>query len=147
MPSGRPRPRQTEQTPTALRKERELAVDLLLPLIILVPLGLLIYQQRKRQRAFAEQQSRLAVGQTVMTTAGLYGEVVEVLDDQMVLEVAPGVRLRWNKAAVGKIVSGDPVHDDLGLEPPSDTATSPDTAAADDAPGDRRDGGPDLSKS
>lgn len=79
-------------------------MDLLLPLIILLPLGLLIFQQRKRQRLFAEQQARLAVGQTVMTTAGMYGQVVEVGDTEMVLEVAPGVRLRWNKAAVGQIV-------------------------------------------
>ncbi len=115
-------------------------MDLLLPLIIILPLGLLIYQQRKRQRAFAEQQSRLAVGQTVMTTAGLYGEVIEVLDDQMVLEVAPGVRLRWNKAAVGKIVD-----EGLVAGQPLDQAAH-DDALADDAPDERRDG-PDLSKS
>lgn len=120
-------------------------MDLLLPLIILLPLGFLIYQQRKRQRAFTAQQSRLAVGQTVMTTAGLYGEVVEVDDEFMVLEVAPGVRLRWNKAAVGKIVSGDAVDDGIDPDQADDPATA--AAAADDAPGSRRDAGPDLRKS
>lgn len=109
-------------------------MDLLLPLIILLPLGYLIYQQRKRQRVFAEQQSRVAVGQTVMTTAGLYGEVVELDGEQMVLEVAPGVRLRWNKAAVGKIMTGDEVAGSFG----------PDGAAE---PVAKRDPGPDLSKS
>ena len=108
--------------------------SMLLPLIILLPLGLLIYQQRKRQKAFAEQQSRVAVGQTVMTTAGLYGEVVELEGEDMLLEVAPGVRLRWNKAAVGKIVTTDAV--DEGLD--SDEAAEPATD---------NDAGPDLRKS
>jgi preprotein translocase subunit YajC len=106
---------------------------MLLPLIILLPLAFLIFQQRKRQKAFAEQQARVAVGQTVMTTAGLYGEVVELDGEQMVLEVAPGVRLRWNKAAVGKIMTADEADGDSE----SDGAAEP---VAD------RDAGPDLRK-
>jgi preprotein translocase subunit YajC len=80
-------------------------ISLLLPLIVLLPLLLLILRQRKTQRAFVEQQSRLAVGQDIMTTAGLYARVVEIDGDVMVLEVAPGYRVRWNKAAVGSIVT------------------------------------------
>lgn len=115
-------------------------MDLLLPLIILLPLGLLIYQQRKRQRAFAAQQALLEVGQTVMTTAGLYGVVVEVDDDMMVLEAAPGVRLRWNKAAVGRILTADsPEHPSpLGTEGLGGTTPAPDQP--------RTDSGPDLTK-
>jgi preprotein translocase subunit YajC len=109
-------------------------MDLLLPLIILLPLGFLIYQQRKRQKAFVEQQARVAVGNTVMTTAGLYGEVVELEGDQMVLEVAPGVRLRWNRAAVGKIVTADEVAGGF------DSGEAAEPVA-------NRDTGPDLSKS
>jgi preprotein translocase subunit YajC len=108
--------------------------SMLLPLIILLPLGLLIYQQRKRQRAFVEQQSRVAVGQTVMTTAGLYGEVVALEGEDMVLEVAPGVRLRWNKAAVGRIVTADRADEGLGADEVAEPAAD-------------RDAGPDLRKS
>lgn len=85
------------------------ATSLLLPLIILLPLLLLILRQRRQQREFIAQQDRLAVGQQVMTTAGLYGTVTAVEGDQMVLEIAPGVCVRWAKAAIGRIVSADPV--------------------------------------
>ena len=71
----------------------------------------------------------MAVGQTVMTTAGLYGEVVEIDGDQMVLEVAPGVRLRWNRAAVGKIMTADEADggfDAEAAEPVADGKSGPD---------------------
>jgi preprotein translocase subunit YajC len=83
------------------------ATSLLLPLIILLPLLLLIMRQRKQQREYLAQQDRVAVGQTVMTTAGLYGTVTAIEGDQMVLEIAPGTTVRWAKAAVGKIVTDD----------------------------------------
>lgn len=79
-------------------------MELLFPLLLLVPLLLLIMRQRRQQRAFVEQQGRVAVGMTVMTTAGLYGTVVDIEDDVMVLEVDDGVHLRWSKLAVGRIV-------------------------------------------
>lgn len=94
------------------------ATSLLLPLIILLPLLLLIMRQRKQQREFLAQQDRLAVGQQVMTTAGLYGTVTAIEGDQMVLEIAPGVSVRWAKAAIGRIVSGDPV---AGVDDPAAT--------------------------
>ncbi len=106
------------------------ATSLLLPLIILLPLLLLIMRQRKQQRAFLAQQDRVAVGQTVMTTAGLYGRVTAIDGDQMVLEIAPGTTVRWAKAAVGKIVTDDT------------TATESSAPVEDSGAGD----GPDLTK-
>jgi len=79
-------------------------MELLFPLLLLVPLLLLILRQRKQQRAFVDQQGRVRVGMQVMTTAGLFGTVVDIQDDVLVLEVADGVRLRWSKLAVGKIL-------------------------------------------
>jgi len=107
--------------------------SLLLPLIILLPLLLLILRQRKQQREFAAQQERVAVGQQVMTTAGLYGTVTAVEGDQMVLEIAPGVSVRWAKAAVGRIVAPDPA------APTTPDATSTGTS-------DTTSDGPDLTK-
>lgn len=113
------------------------ATSLLLPLIILLPLLLLIMRQRKQQREYQAQQERVAVGQRVMTTAGMYGTVIEIHDDQMVLEIAPGVLVRWAKAAVGKIVTDDaqPVVDPAPGTPPG---TPPGTAGGTE--------GPDLTK-
>jgi preprotein translocase subunit YajC len=100
------------------------ATSLLLPLIILLPLLLLIMRQRKQQREFLAQQDRVAVGQQVMTTAGLYGTVTAVEDDQLVLEIAPGVSVRWAKAAVGRIVSGDAAAGTAGTGTTGTTGTS-----------------------
>lgn len=91
-----------------------------LPLILLVVVFyfLLIRPQRKRQQEQLRMQASLTPGTRVMTTTGLYGTVVAVEDDEMVLEVAPGVETRWLKAAVGRVVvPGDqpvdePVDDD-----------------------------------
>ncbi|MEV5413440.1 preprotein translocase subunit YajC [Thermopolyspora sp. NPDC052614] len=77
-----------------------------LPLILLVVVFyfLLIRPQRKRQQEQLRMQSSLTPGTRVMTTTGLFGTVVAVEDDEMVLEVAPGVETRWLKAAVGRVV-------------------------------------------
>lgn len=107
------------------------ATSLLLPLLIVLPLGLLIMRQRKQQREYLAQQDRVAVGQQVMTTAGMYGTVTALVDDQMVLEIAPGVSVRWAKAAVGRIVS------DAGTEGVAAPAAEPVPGSTD---------GPDLTK-
>lgn len=67
---------------------------------------LLIRPQRARARAAAAIRSGLAVGSRVMTTAGIYATVVEVGDPEetVLLEVAPGVHVRFATAAVVRIL-------------------------------------------
>jgi len=99
-----------------------------LPLILLIVVFyfLLIRPQRKRQQEHLRMQESLTPGTRVMTTTGLFGTVVAVEDDEMVLEVAPGVETRWLKAAVGKVITpGDePVAAEPG--PVDDGADGPD---------------------
>lgn len=86
-----------------------------LPLILLVVVFyfLLIRPQRKRQQEQVRMQSSLTPGTRVMTTTGLFGTVIAVEDDEMVLELAPGVETRWLKAAVGRVITpGDAPVDD-----------------------------------
>ena len=68
---------------------------------------LIIRPQRNRARQAAQLQARLVPGVEIMTTAGMFGRVVEVLDDGLVLEISPGVQVRFAKAAVGRIVAAD----------------------------------------
>lgn len=102
-------------------------MELLFPLLLLLPLFLLIMRQRRQQRAFAEQQDRVRVGMQVMTTAGLFGTVVAIEDDVMVLEVADGVRVRWSKLAVGKIVDAATTEQPV-VDIRKDTRSASDTA-------------------
>lgn len=88
----------------------------ILPLILLVVVFyfLLIRPQRKRQQEAAQMQNSLTPGTRVMTTTGLFATVVAVDNEDVVLEVAPGIQTRWVKAAIGRVVTpGDaPVNSD-----------------------------------
>ena len=75
--------------------------------LLLLGLYLLaIRPQRARARALAAIRSKLAVGGQVMTTAGIHATVVEVggPGETVLLEVAPGVHVRFASAAVVRIL-------------------------------------------
>lgn len=65
---------------------------------------LLIRPQRARARALSEVRAGLTVGSRVMTTAGIHAQIMEVAEDTVVLEVAPGVHVRFATAAVARIL-------------------------------------------
>ncbi|MEV0594765.1 preprotein translocase subunit YajC [Nonomuraea cavernae] len=93
----------------------------ILPLILLVVVFyfLLIRPQRKRQQEAVKMQNSLAPGARVMTTTGLFGTVVAVDNDDVILEVAPGIETRWVKAAIGRVVTPG----DASAESDSDDST------------------------
>lgn len=67
---------------------------------------LMIRPQRTRARALAETRAGLEVGSRVMTTAGIHATVAEVAADKesVLLELAPGVTVRFASAAVVRIL-------------------------------------------
>ena len=76
-------------------------------LIVLVFVGfyfLMIRPQRRRQQKVQQEQRTVAPGARVRTTAGMYATVVEVDGDDVVLEVAPGVEVRYLKRAIMEVV-------------------------------------------
>lgn len=79
----------------------------ILPLILLVVVFyfLLIRPQRKRQQEAIQMQNSLTPGTRVMTTTGLFGTVTAIDNEDVILEVAPGVETRWVKAAIGRVVA------------------------------------------
>jgi preprotein translocase subunit YajC len=94
-------------------------------LIVVVLFGVLYFvmirPQRNKQRRAQEQQNAVVPGQRVRTTAGMYATVVGVDGDDVILEVAPGVEVRYIKRAIMQVIPG-------GEEP----AGQPDYAADDD---------------
>ncbi|MEU4574953.1 preprotein translocase subunit YajC [Nonomuraea sp. ATR24] len=98
----------------------------ILPLILLVVVFyfLLIRPQRKRQQEAIKMQNSLTPGTRVMTTTGLFATVVVVDNEDVVLEVAPGIETRWVKAAIGRVVTpGEPVADEPAADESDDTVT------------------------
>ena len=79
--------------------------ELLLPLLLLLPLVLITMRTRRQQREMTEMQQRLIPGQEVMTSSGLFGTIVDVQPDSVVLQVAEGVRTRWAKPAIARVLT------------------------------------------
>jgi preprotein translocase subunit YajC len=105
-------------------------------LILVAFYFLIIRPQRTRARQAAQLQARLVPGVEIMTTAGLFGRVAEVHDDALVLEVSPGVLVRFAKAAVGRIVDAEDTSesDDTDTDDTDADATEvADADATDDA--------------
>ena len=67
----------------------------------------MIRPQRNRQRQVQQAQNRIQPGQTVRTTAGMYATVVEIDDADVVLEIAPGVNVRYLRRAILDVVPSD----------------------------------------
>jgi preprotein translocase subunit YajC len=80
----------------------------LFPIIIIALFALLYFvmirPQRNRQRQAAQTQNEVVPGSRVRTTAGMYATVVSVEGDDVVLEVAPGVNVRFLRRAVMNVV-------------------------------------------
>ena len=77
-------------------------------LIVLVFVGfyfLMIRPQRRRQQAVQQQQKTVNPGARVRTTAGMYATVTAVDGDDVVLELAPGIEVRFLKRAIMEVIA------------------------------------------
>ncbi len=99
----------------------------LLPLILIFVLFyfLVIRRGQRQQQQVRDVQRSLAVGQQVVTTAGLYATVMAVEDDVVVLEIAPGVHTRYARAAVARVVEPGPAPEAMTEPTPDVTIPEP----------------------
>jgi preprotein translocase subunit YajC len=103
-------------------------------LIFLVPLGLLFFLMRSQKRKMQAQQAlqqQADVGDEVITTAGIYGTIVEADDDEgtIVLEIAPGTRIKMLRGGISRrLVDEDEGYDVDEDEEPDDAAGPDDNA-------------------
>jgi preprotein translocase subunit YajC len=99
------------------------SLSTLLPIILIGAVFYLLIMRpaRTRQRKQMELMSGLTPGSRVMTTAGIYGTVVAVEDDDAEIEIAPGVVIRVIKAAIGKVIETQPAPTDQ-IPPAEDNA-------------------------
>jgi preprotein translocase subunit YajC len=120
----------TELAATSTSKSGFNPSTLILILVVVVAFYMLMIRpQRRRQQQAQQKQSSVQPGARVRTTAGMYATVVDVDGDDVILEVAPGVEVRYMKRAVMDVVSPGPV-DDVA---PADETAADDTAYAEDA--------------
>ncbi len=73
---------------------------------------LVVLPQRRRQAAQKAMIASIQPGVEVLTAGGLYGDVVEVGDDELAIEIAPGVVVRIASRAVASVVPPDAYEDE-----------------------------------
>ena len=99
----------------------------LLPLLIIQ--GAVMFFASRRQKlamqATIDLHNSLKVGDRVHTTSGLQAEIKAINDDDVQLEIAPGIVTTWMKLAVrDRIVEDDEFDDDIDdAGEPESTAT------------------------
>jgi len=115
---------------------------LLIGLVVLF--GLLYFvtirPQRRRQQQAQQTQRNVEPGARVRTTAGMYAIVVAVEDQDVILELAPGVEARFMRRAIMDVVpdgteteySDEP--EDVVDDEPEDVADDEPQDSSEDAP-------------
>jgi preprotein translocase subunit YajC len=79
----------------------------LLPILLIVGIFyLLIYRpMRRRQKAHETMLAALRNGDRVITSGGIYGTVVSVRDNSVILRIADQVRIEVAKSAIASLQS------------------------------------------
>lgn len=89
------------------------------PVIAIVVLALLVWgvvalPARRRQRSHQELQDAVEVGDEIITAGGIHAVVRESDDDELRIEIAPGVLVRLDRRAVAAVAFEETV--DGGLD-------------------------------
>jgi len=95
-------------------------------LILIVAFGflwfVLIRPQKRRQVEAARMLNTVQVGAQVLTAGGVYGEVTELRDDDVIVRIAPQVEVRVARKAIGAVI---PPEEPSEPEPEPDSAPKP----------------------
>ena len=75
---------------------------------------LVLLPMRRNRKKIQEFQDSIKVGDKVITTSGLYGQVTKITDVSVQLQIADKVRIDVAKASVGGYQGQDPVVKDSG---------------------------------
>ena len=92
-------------------------MDLVVFLPLIIILGAFMFfasrRQKKAMQATIDLHNSLTVGDRVHTTSGLQATITGISDDNVDLEIAPGVVTTWMKLAVRDRVVDDIDDDDI----------------------------------
>jgi preprotein translocase subunit YajC len=87
-------------------KPQDLYMQLLpMVLIIVVFYFFMIRPQMKKQKEITAFRNSLAKGDKVVTTGGIYGKIIELKDNYVLLQIDDNVKIRVDKAALVKDMS------------------------------------------
>ena len=76
-----------------------------------------IAPQRKEQKKTDEMMSKLAVGDYCVTTSGMYGQIIDITSDMVIVEFGgKNCRIPMLKAAIASIEKADAMHKGVSSE-------------------------------
>jgi preprotein translocase subunit YajC len=80
---------------------------MLIPMLVIIVIFyfFMIRPQVKKQKELRVFRDKLAKGDKIVTTGGIYGKVVEIKENTVIMEVDNNVNLKVDKAAVIKDMS------------------------------------------
>ncbi len=68
---------------------------------------LLIRPQQKKQKEHTAMLNSIAAGDEILTTGGMFGKVIKVIDNAYIVEIANGVTIKLVKNGIAqKVVAG-----------------------------------------
>lgn len=77
---------------------------LLIMSFVLIFYFLLLRPQQKRQKQVQEMLKSLKVGDRVLTSGGIFGQILGLKDDVVVLKIADDVKVEVSRSAVSQVV-------------------------------------------
>ena len=82
-----------------------------LPFVIILAIFyfLILMPMQRRQKKVQEFQDSLKVGDKIVTTGGIFGQITRVNDKSVQLQVADKVRIEIARASVGGYQGQDPI--------------------------------------
>ena len=83
-------------------------------IILIIFYVLILMPMQRRQKKVQEFQESLKVGDKVVTTGGIYGQITRVNDKSVQLQIADKVRIEIARAAVGRYQGQDPIVPESG---------------------------------
>jgi preprotein translocase subunit YajC len=96
---------------TRPKRKTVVAMDLVVFLPLLIILGAFMFfasrRQKKAMQATIDLHNSLKIGDRVHTTSGLVGTITGITDDNVELQIAPGVVTTWMKLAVRDRIDDD----------------------------------------
>jgi preprotein translocase subunit YajC len=81
---------------------------------------LLIRPQRQQQKRQLEMIQRLKPGDEVITAGGIYGDVREVMEDRVSLEISEDIEIEVAKQAIAQVIPPE-AYETEAIEAPEET--------------------------
>ncbi len=94
----------------------------LILLVLFVVWLLMVRPQRRRRQAQEAMIDSLQPGDEVLTAGGLFANVVRVFEDEVTVELSPGVEARIAKRAVAAVIPREENADEQAVSEPSGAA-------------------------